>query len=160
VRATAASSAITYNRGSGKPGYIGVWDVDCLGLLIAWNQCSNWIGAAIFERNRLADRAFVANNLRGALNRKKPPKQLAKMPASYPWALLDAPRHCDTVLWQSMLMIRYRHQPAHQPCDAQDRCRCRKHAGLAKTGRSLAARPTAPAATGKRGTSRTALPRP
>ena len=49
------SWAITHNDGSGQPGYIGAWDVDCLGLLIAWNRCSNWIGAAAFARNHLAD---------------------------------------------------------------------------------------------------------
>ena len=32
---TGSSLTFTHNRGSGKPGYIGAWDVDCLGLLIA-----------------------------------------------------------------------------------------------------------------------------
>jgi hypothetical protein len=86
------SWAVTHNDGSGKPGYIGAWNVDCLGLLIAWNKTPTapWTGAVVFSKDHLADCAFVANSLRGCPDRAKPPRDLANR-TDLNWPLLDNP---------------------------------------------------------------------
>jgi hypothetical protein len=56
------SWAITRNRhdkGKGKSSFIGAWNADMLGALIAWNETPGWVGIAMPYRK--ADLMFVAN---------------------------------------------------------------------------------------------------
>jgi hypothetical protein len=59
-----SSWAITHNvheRGDGAAGGLGGLDVDCHGLLVAWNQSPGWVGAAVKSKGvKLADCAFLA----------------------------------------------------------------------------------------------------
>jgi hypothetical protein len=58
------SWAITHNfhtRGSGAAGGIGGLDVECHGLLVAWNQSPGWVGNAVKSKGvKMADCAFLA----------------------------------------------------------------------------------------------------
>ncbi len=58
------SWAITHNvhtRGSGAAGGLGGLDVDCHGLLVAWNQSPGWVGDEVKSGGvKLADCAFLA----------------------------------------------------------------------------------------------------
>lgn len=60
------SWAITRNRNEGSiggkdKGFMGGWNVDCLGLLAAWNETGGFVGTLYRKGNRLADTAIVAN---------------------------------------------------------------------------------------------------
>jgi hypothetical protein len=59
------SWAVTHNRhrrGTGSGGGLGGLDVDCHGLLIAWNQTPGWVGNLVKKQTRkMTDCAFVAN---------------------------------------------------------------------------------------------------
>jgi hypothetical protein len=60
------SWAITHNvhkRGNGAPGFMGGSDVDCHGLLIAWNETAGAVVGNAVERQgvTMADCAFLAN---------------------------------------------------------------------------------------------------
>jgi hypothetical protein len=59
------SWAITHNvhtRGNGVPSSMGGSDVDCHGLLIAWNQIAGWVGNAVKRDTvKMSDCAIVAN---------------------------------------------------------------------------------------------------
>lgn len=57
------SWAVTHNyheKGNGQDGYFCGWDVDNLGLLIAWNTTPGWVGNA--KAGRLIDAAVVNNH--------------------------------------------------------------------------------------------------
>jgi hypothetical protein len=58
------SWAITHNihtRGVGSAGGLGGLDVDCHGLLIAWNQTPGWVGNAVKTKGtKMTDCAFLA----------------------------------------------------------------------------------------------------
>lgn len=57
------SWAITHNRHEkrdGHGGYIGPYNVDIWGLLIAWNRVDEFVGM-VWRDNKIADLAFVAN---------------------------------------------------------------------------------------------------
>ena len=61
--------AITHNRherGKGAAGYLGAWDVDIRGCLIAWNETAGWVGFVNVSKHDVVDCAVVAN--KGKLN--------------------------------------------------------------------------------------------
>lgn len=73
------SWAATHNvheKGTGEPGYIGGYDVDCFGWLVGWNTTPGWVGVGIKPPNIVVDAVLVGNNAgRGkedALIHKKP----------------------------------------------------------------------------------------
>jgi len=79
------SWAITRNRherGSGESSYIGAWDVHMLGVLIAWNKTSGWVGRLNVTRKRDADMAIVANDADGGV--KAPANAVTSPPAGTP----------------------------------------------------------------------------
>lgn len=59
------SWAITHNvhtRGTGSAGGMGSADVDCHGLLVAWNQSPGWVGCQTARKEaKLVDCSFMAN---------------------------------------------------------------------------------------------------
>src|SRR5262249_31598066 len=59
------SWAIAHNvhtRGTGAPGAMGGSDVECHGLLVAWNQTTGWVGNAVKRKElKMIDCAFFAN---------------------------------------------------------------------------------------------------
>jgi hypothetical protein len=76
------SWAITRNvhhRGSGERSYIGAWDVDILGVLIAWNRTSGWVGRMNVGKRRDADMAIIGNDAGAGV--KAPPGALTAPPA-------------------------------------------------------------------------------
>jgi hypothetical protein len=74
------SWAITHNthtRGSGSPGGLGGLDVDCHGLLVAWNQTAGWVGNSVKSKGvKMTDCAFVANKAERVLPDDKTIKRL------------------------------------------------------------------------------------
>jgi len=71
------SWAITHNvhkRGTGAAGYLGGSNLDCHGLLIAWNETPGWVGLATKKAGRtMTDCAFVANKCLRVSPEKKTP---------------------------------------------------------------------------------------
>ncbi len=69
------SWAITHNvhaRGGRVPGLLGGQDVDCHGLLIAWNQAFGPVGCEVRKPGtKLTDCAFLANQCEGTLPDEK-----------------------------------------------------------------------------------------
>jgi hypothetical protein len=90
------SWAITHNtheRGTGSAGGLGGLDVDCHGLLIAWNRTPGWVGDLVKgKRRKLADCAFVANHAgrvvpeKGTVTRLGLPAPLTASPRGVPAA--------------------------------------------------------------------------
>jgi hypothetical protein len=74
------SWAITHNvhtQGGGKPGGLGGLDVDCHGLLVAWNQSAGWVGNAVKSKGvKLTDCAFLAGKGEHVLPDEKAVKSL------------------------------------------------------------------------------------
>jgi hypothetical protein len=74
------SWAITRNfhaQGNGSPGGMGGLDVDCHGLLIAWNQSPGWVGNKVKSKGvKMADCAFLAAKGEEALPNLATVKQL------------------------------------------------------------------------------------
>lgn len=53
----------TYDRQRGEPSYLGGWDVNCLGLLIAFNKIpSGWVGNAVIRKGTLMQDAAIVKN--------------------------------------------------------------------------------------------------
>lgn len=66
--------AITRNvhvKGAGETSYMGSWDVDQRGCLIAWNETPGWVGAINVGDRAELDCAYVANRA-GKVNAKRP----------------------------------------------------------------------------------------
>jgi hypothetical protein len=89
------SWAITHNihtRDKGVPSSMGGSEVDCHGLLIAWNQTAGWVGNSV-KRNdvKMTDCAFVANKCERAL---PDPKTIARLELPVPLTAspADAPK--------------------------------------------------------------------
>jgi hypothetical protein len=65
------SWALTRNvhtRGTGLPGSMGGHNVDCHGLLLAWNQTAGWVGNLVDKKGvTMADCAFVANKCKSVV---------------------------------------------------------------------------------------------
>ena len=87
-----ASWALTHNKnegsvgGNGK-GLIGGFDVNCLGLLVAWNETAGYAGTLWRAPNKLGDCAFIANTAG-----QKLPLDVAKCEAAkQPVPLLENP---------------------------------------------------------------------
>lgn len=56
----------THHLGEGELGYIGGYDVDQIGALIAWNELPGAVGS--FKKGRLIDAAYVANRAGGGVS--------------------------------------------------------------------------------------------
>jgi hypothetical protein len=88
------SWAITHNihtRDKGALGFMGGFDADCHGLLIAWNQTAGWVGNSVqSDEIKMTDCAFVANQCERVLpddktiTRLRLPAPIMKNPGESP----------------------------------------------------------------------------
>jgi hypothetical protein len=56
----------THVKGDGERGYFAGWHVDCLGMLIAWNDTPGFVGTVV-RGNEIADFAVIANKAAGGI---------------------------------------------------------------------------------------------
>ncbi|MCY3019343.1 MAG: hypothetical protein NTW87_10000 [Planctomycetota bacterium] len=80
----------THVKGDGQSSYMGAWDVDQHGCLIAWNQTAGWVGVINVSKRDEVDCAYVAN--KAAKVNAKNPETLTELPAGTP----AAPRNVRT----------------------------------------------------------------
>lgn len=74
----------THVKGAGQSSYMGSWDVDQNGCLIAWNETPGWVGVINVSRRAELDCAYVANRA-GKVNAKQP-STLTQAPVGIPAA--------------------------------------------------------------------------
>ena len=83
------SWAMTHNRhdrGNGQSAYIGGWNVEMYGALIAWNRTAGWVGGVMFSKPP-SDIAIVANQAEKGT--RGPDNVLLKSPGGLPKPPVD-----------------------------------------------------------------------
>ena len=61
----------THVKGTGQSSYMGSWDVEQNGCLIAWNETPGWVGVINVGKRAEVDCAYVGNKA-GKVNAKQP----------------------------------------------------------------------------------------
>ncbi len=84
----------SYDKQRGEDSYIGGYDVNCLGLLVGWNNIpSGFVGNALKASNQLADFAIVGNRARAVSPNPDAPISVKSgdLMVGKPWPLYSAP---------------------------------------------------------------------
>lgn len=83
----------THERGGGENGYMGGYDVDQRGALVAWNTTPGWVGSA--KAGELYDAAYVANDAAGGVRTTGSIAPLTADPPGSPAAPADVTARVD-----------------------------------------------------------------